>query len=67
MKCKVITIYKTDLEGEVNNWLNSGKYEIIHTEQTQVDGYVTLTIFYMELKEVRSKKLDNIEKIRRQK
>jgi len=64
MKCKVINSYKSNLEVEVNKWLESGKYEIIKTEQTQGDGYITLTIFYLDIKEARAKKIEKIEKIK---
>jgi len=64
MKCKVINSYKSNLEIEVNKWLESGKYEIIKTEQTQVDGYITLTIFYLDIKETRAKKIEKIEKLK---
>jgi hypothetical protein len=64
MKCKVINSYKSNLEVEVNKWLESGKYEIIKTEQTQGDGYITLTIFYLDIKEARVKKIEKIEKLK---
>lgn len=62
MKCKVINTSKTLLEDEVNDWLQSNKYEIVNISQTESvnNGYITLTIFYLELKEIRKKKLDNL-------
>ena len=64
MRCKVINSYKTNLEEEVNKWLSSGKYEIIKTEQSQRDDYITLTIFYLDIKEARIKKLNKIENLK---
>lgn len=60
MKCKVINIGKSVLEYEVNNWLDSGKYEIFDIVQTQEDSYITLTIFYLDKQEIRKKKLDKL-------
>lgn len=63
MKCKVFNSIKNTLEDEVNEWLESGNFEIIRTEQTQNEtGYVTLTIFYLDGKELRKKKIEKIEK-----
>lgn len=63
MKCKVINASKYDLERLTNNWLNDNDaIEITNVEQTEssTNGYVTLTIFYLDLKESRRKKLDQI-------
>lgn len=62
MKCKVINSSKTMLESDINKWLQTGKYEITNIIQTQESSYITLTIFYLELNEVRKKKLDNLNK-----
>ena len=50
------------LESDINKWLQTGKYEITNIIQTQESSYITLTIFYLELNEVRKKKLDNLNK-----
>jgi len=65
MKCKVINSSKSQLEEEVNEWLETGKYEIINILQTEDSsvGYVTLTIFYLDLKEIRKKKLDKLNNL----
>ena len=65
MKCKVINSSKSQLEEEVNEWLETGKYEIINILQTEDSsvGYITLTIFYLDLKEIRKKKLDKLNKL----
>ena len=61
MKCKVIISQSIVLEEKVNNWLLSGKYEIINILQTQDNSnFVTLTIFYLEKKEIREKKLKKL-------
>jgi len=60
MKCKVINTSKTLLERDVNNWLSSGKYEIFDILQTQEESYITVTIFYLDLKELRAKKLQKL-------
>ena len=62
MKCKVINSSKNDLEKVTNDWLSTGKYEIIEIKQTQVDTYITLTIFYLDKNETRSKKIEKINK-----
>ena len=64
MLCKVINAGKYELEKLVNIWLESGKYEIKTVTQTESDenGYITLTIFYYDLKELREMKLKKIEK-----
>jgi len=66
MKCKVINTSKKMLEQEVNTWLETGKYEITQTLQTEDAGmgYVTLTIFYLDKQEVREKKLDKLDKLK---
>lgn len=66
MKCKVINTSKKMLEQEVNVWLETGKYEITQTLQTEDAGmgYVTLTIFYLDKQEVREKKLDKLDKLK---
>ena len=63
MKCKVINSNKYDLEKDVNDWLETGKYEIFNLTQTESasNGYITLTIFYLELKEIRKKKLEKLD------
>ena len=65
MKCKVINTSKKMLEQEVNIWLETGKYEITQTLQTEDAGsYVTLTIFYLDKQEVREKKLEKLDKLK---
>lgn len=61
MKCIVINTSKKMLEEKVNEWLNSGTYEITNILQTEDStmGYITLTIFYLDQSEVRSKKILN--------
>ena len=63
MKCKVINTNKSSLEHETNEWLKTGNYEIVSITQTESadNGYITLTIFYLELKEIRFKKLQKIK------
>ena len=65
MKCKVINTSKNLLQEEVNDWLQTEKIEIINITQTESsnNGYITLTIFYLELKEIRKKKLGNLNNI----
>lgn len=60
MKCKVINTGKNLLEIEVNEWLSSGQYEIVNVVQSQESSYITLTIFYLEKKDIRKKKLNKI-------
>lgn len=62
MKCKVINTSKKMLENEVNDWLSTNKFEIIQILQTEDAnmGYITLTIFYLDKKEIRKKKLQKI-------
>lgn len=65
MKCKVINSSKKMLEQEVNNWLLTGKYEInqiLQTEDTN-NGYITLTIFYLDKQEIRKKKIDKLNNL----
>lgn len=63
MKCKVINTSKLNLEYETNEWLKTGNYEFVSITQTESadNGYITLTIFYLELKEIRFKKLQKIK------
>jgi len=63
MKCKVINSSKSMLENEINDWLNSGKYEIFDIKQTQEDSYITVTILYLDNKEVRKKKINNLNNL----
>jgi predicted amino acid-binding ACT domain protein len=63
MKCKVINGSKNNLEQLTNDWLATGKYEIVDIQQTQVDSYVTLTIFYLDKQEIREKKLEKLDAI----
>ena len=63
MKCKVINASKTQLESDVNNWLDLDKFEIFKILQTQNESYITLTIFYFDLKEIRAKKLNKLKKL----
>jgi hypothetical protein len=60
MKCKVITTQIPVIEEAINFWLKSGKYEISHILQSQSDVYITITIFYLEQKEVRAMKLNKL-------
>ena len=65
MKCKVINTSKKMLEKDVNTWLETGKYEITQTLQTEDAnmGYITLTIFYLDKQEARKKKLDKLDNL----
>ena len=63
MKCKVINTNKVQLEDVVNEWLKTGKYEIFKVLQTEVDTYITLTIFYYDKQELRAKKLEILDEI----
>lgn len=65
MKCKVINTSKNLLQEEVNDWLQTDKIEIINIVQTESsnNGYITLTIFYLELKEIRKKKLQKFDNL----
>ena len=63
MRCKVIQSAPGFLEEEVNDWLSTGKYEIINILQTQDNYFVTITIFYLEKNEIREKKLKKLNKI----
>lgn len=62
MKCKVINSSKLSLEKDVNDWLSSNNCTISQVLQTESDhnGYITLTIFYYELKELRKEKLNKL-------
>ena len=62
MKCKVINSSKKKLEQIVNEWLDEAKCEIFNISQTESaeNGYITLTIFYYDLKEARLKKLNEL-------
>jgi hypothetical protein len=60
MLCKVINSTKDLLEEKINNWLKTGKYEISHILQSNSDIYITVTIFYLEKNEIRTKKLNNL-------
>jgi hypothetical protein len=62
MQCKVINSVKQSLEEDVNNWLKEVNPEIFNILQSESDsnGYITLTIFYFDKKEVRLKKLDKL-------
>jgi phosphoribosylformimino-5-aminoimidazole carboxamide ribonucleotide (ProFAR) isomerase len=62
MKCKVFTENISNLENAVNNWLSTGKFNIVKMTQSY-DVYVTLTIIYEDIKEIRRKKLDKIDNI----
>jgi hypothetical protein len=65
MKCKVFNSSKTLLEEDVNNWLKTGNYEIVSVTQThESPSYITLTIFYLDVKEVRFKKLEKLNSYR---
>lgn len=65
MKCKVFTTGRMFLEQEVNDWLETKKIEIVNVVQTESDqnGYITLTIFYLDQNEIRSKKLEILNNI----
>jgi hypothetical protein len=60
MLCKVINSSNYNLEKDINDWLSTGKYEIINIFQTQNDLFVTTTIFYLDIKEVREKKIKKL-------
>ncbi len=57
MLCKVINSSKDSLEDKINDWLKTGKYEISHMLQSSNDIYITITIFYLEKNEIRTKKI----------
>ena len=61
MKCKVINSNKMTLQDNIDEWLETGKYEIVETNQTQDNGYITLTIWYLDKNEMRSKKLRKLD------
>jgi len=64
MICKVINASKVDLEQLLNDWLKDNPaIEIKYITQTESgsNGYITMTIFYLDLKETRKKKLEQIE------
>ena len=61
MLCKVIYGTRSNLEQLTNEWLATGKYEITDVQQTQVDSYITLTIFYLDKQEVTEKKLEKLD------
>lgn len=64
MQCKIINGIKSNVEDEVNKWLNdNNNYEIKHIVQTQDSVYITLTIFYLNNKEVRKTKIEKINNI----
>ena len=50
MKCKVINSSKKMLEDDINEWLESGKYNIIQILQTEenITGYITLNYIAAE-------------------
>lgn len=62
MRCKIIISGKNTIEDNVNNWLSSGKYEIVNILQSQDELYITITIFYLEKNEIREKKLKQLNK-----
>lgn len=64
MKCKVINTSNSTLEDNVNVWLSDNPaIEIIIVNQTEsaTNGYITLTMFYFDIKESRNKKLEQID------
>lgn len=63
MKCKVIISSKYELEDKINKWLESEKIEISHILQTDDTVYVTVTIFYLDKNEIRTKKLETLNNI----
>lgn len=65
MKCKVINASKNSLEDMTNDWLSKGKYEITNIIQTESssNGYITLTIFYLDQQEIRTKKLKKLNNL----
>lgn len=63
MKCKVINTSKYNLENEVNVWMENNNIEIQNVTQTSYESnYITLTIFYLDKKEIRKKKLEKLKK-----
>lgn len=63
MKCKVINASKYNLENEVNIWMENNNIEIQNVTQTSYENsYITLTIFYLDKKEIRKKKLEKLNK-----
>ena len=60
MRCKVIISGRNTIEDNVNDWLSSGKYEIINMLQSQDELYITITIFYLEKNEIRENKLKKL-------
>lgn len=63
MKCKVITTGSYNLEDQINDWLETGKYEIVNILQSQSELYITVTIFYLDKNEIRAKKLIKLNNI----
>jgi len=63
MKCKVITTTSSNLEENINKWLETGKYEIVNIVQSQGDLYITVTIFYLNKNEIRKRKLTKLNNI----
>jgi hypothetical protein len=64
MKCKVITSPKNTLEEDINKWLKTEKVDLTSVTQTENEvGYVTVTIFYLDIKETRKKKLDKLNNL----
>lgn len=63
MKCKVITTGSYNLEDRINDWLETGKYEIVNILQSQSELYITVTIFYLDKNEIRAKKLIKLNNI----
>ena len=62
MKCKVINSDRDSLEENVNYFLNSNNIEIYNMLQTECtsNGYITLTIFYDDIKDVKKSKNKNL-------
>jgi hypothetical protein len=62
MKCKVFQESPGYLEKEVNKWLETGEFQIVHAVQNQKESssHVLLTVFYYDLKGLRKAKLDKI-------
>ena len=61
MKCKVINAETpADFELVMNRWLSYG-YEIVRTDLCRGEGWITMTIFFVEVD--RSKSLAEVQEI----
>jgi len=63
MKCKVLTSSRYEAENDINEWLQTGKYEIISINQINNESYIVTTFLYLDTKEVRQKKLIKLKNL----